>query len=126
MSIGYNCIRGITELNNTMYTAAAYVSQLVGANKLPKIKKEPWWKRRLEGKLKELSRDLDFVNNLLEKRNIKKKHKDRLERRYNVRRKKLEIVREEIKQRIKAVGAKIKRFNSRINQYQQNQLFVNN
>ena len=29
-----------------------------------------------EGKLKELSRDLDFVNNLLEKRNIKKKQKD--------------------------------------------------
>ena len=74
-------IRNLTELNNTMYAAAAYVTELVGANKLPKTKKEPWWKRRLEGKLKELRRDLDFVNNLLEKRNIKKKHKDRLERR---------------------------------------------
>ena len=31
-----------------------------------------------------------------------------------------------MKQRIKAVGAKIKRFNSRINQYQQNRMFVNN
>ena len=69
-------IRNLTELNNTMYAAAAYVTELVGANKLPKTKKEPWWKRRLEGKLKELSRDLDFVNNLLEKRNITKKHKD--------------------------------------------------
>ena len=69
-------IRNLTELNNTMYAAAAYVTELVGANKLPKTKKELWWKRRLEGKLKELSRDLDFVNNLLEKRNIKKKHKD--------------------------------------------------
>ena len=29
-----------------------------------------------EGKLKELSRDLDFVNNLLEKRNIKKQKDD--------------------------------------------------
>ena len=74
-------IRNLTELNNTMYAAAAYVTELVEANKLPKTKKEPWWKRRLEGKLKELRRDLDFVNNLLEKRNIKKKHKDRLERR---------------------------------------------
>ena len=69
-------IRNLTELNNTMYAAAAYVTELVGANKLPKTKKELWWKRRLEGKLKELSRDLDFVNNLLEKRNITKKHKD--------------------------------------------------
>ena len=66
------------------------------------------------------------MNNLLEKRNIKKKHKDRLEKRYNIRRKRLNIVREEMKQRIKALGAKIKRFNSRINQYQQNRMFVKN
>ena len=45
-------------------------------------KKEPWWKRWLDGKLKELNRDLDFVNILLEKRNIKKKHKDRLKKKY--------------------------------------------
>ena len=31
-----------------------------------------------------------------------------------------------MKQRIKAAGEKIKRFNSRINQYQQNRMFVNN
>ena len=31
-----------------------------------------------------------------------------------------------MKQRIKALGAKIKRFNSRINQYQQNRMFVKN
>ena len=97
------------------------------ANKLPKAKKEPWQKRRLERKLKELSRDLDFVNNLLEKRNIKKKHKYRLERKYNIQKKKrLKIVREEMKPQIKAVGAKIKRFNSRTNQFQQNRMFVNN
>ena len=32
-------IRNLTELNNTMYTVAAYASELVAANKLPKIKK---------------------------------------------------------------------------------------
>ena len=52
-------IRNLTELNNIMYAAAAYITELVGANKLPRAKKEPWWKRRLEGKLKELSQDLD-------------------------------------------------------------------
>ena len=121
--------QNLTELNKTIYGDTAYITELVEANKLPKTKKEPWWKRPLEGKLKELCRDLDFGNSLLEKRNIKKKHKDgkkRLERRYNIQRKRLNIVREEIKQRIKAVGAKIKRFNSRINQYQQNRMFVNN
>ena len=35
-------IRNLTELNNTMYAGAAYVTELVGANKLPKTKKEPW------------------------------------------------------------------------------------
>ena len=59
-----------------MDASAAYFSELVGANKLPKTKKEPWWKRQLEGKLKKLNQDLGFVNILLEKRNIKKKHKD--------------------------------------------------
>ena len=88
---------------------------MIGANKLPKTKKEPRCKRRFERKLKELSRDLDFVDNLLEKKNIKKNKKDRLERKYNIRRK-----------RIKTVREKIKRFNSRINQYQQNSMFVNN
>ena len=119
-------IRNLTELKNTTYAAAAYISELVGANKLQKTKKVYWWKRRLEGKLKELSRDLDFVNILLEQRNLKKKHKDRVEKKYNIRRKRLNIVREEMKQRIKAVGAKIERFNSEINQYQQNSMFVNN
>ena len=71
---------------------------MLGANELPNTKKETWWKRRFEEKLKELSQDLDFVDNLIEKRNIKKKHEDRLERRYNIRRKRRNIVREEMKQ----------------------------
>ena len=90
-----------------LIAAAAYVSELVGANQLPKTTKGPWWKRRLEGKLKELSRDLDFMSNLPEKRKIKKKYKDRLERKYSIRRKRLNVVREEMKQQIKTVGVKI-------------------
>ena len=66
-------ICNLTELSNNMYAVAAYVSELAGADKLPKTEKEPWWKRRLERKVKELSQDLDFVNNLLEKIKIKKK-----------------------------------------------------
>ena len=62
------------------------------------ITKEPWWKRRLEENLRKLSRDLDFVNNLLGKTNIKKKQKDRLERKYDIQRKRLNIVRETMMQ----------------------------
>ena len=32
-------IQNLTELSNTIYAAAAYVTELVGANKLPKTKK---------------------------------------------------------------------------------------
>ena len=31
-------IRNLTELNNAMYAGAAYVTELVGTNKLPKTK----------------------------------------------------------------------------------------
>ena len=88
-------------LNNTIYAAAAYGTELVGANNFQRLKKEPWWKRRLEGKLKELSQDLDFVSKIVEKRNIKREHKDRMERRNNIRRKRLNTVREDMKQTIR-------------------------
>ena len=63
-------LRNLTELNDTMYAVTAYVTEQVGANKLLKTKKKLKCKRRLEKTLKELNRDLDFVNNLLEERNI--------------------------------------------------------
>ena len=50
--------------------------------------------------MKELNRDLDSLNSLFEKRSIEKKHKDRLDGKYKIRRKRLNIVREEMKQRI--------------------------
>ena len=65
------------------------------------------------------------MRNLFEKRNIKKKNKDRLGRRYNIRRKRLNIVKEEMKKQIKVVGAKNKRLICQINQYQQNPMFAN-
>ena len=67
-------IRDFTELIKTIYAAAVYVSELVRANKLPKTKKT--LVEETERKLKELSRDLHFLNNLLENRNIKNKHND--------------------------------------------------
>ena len=42
-------VPNLTELSNTIYTAAACFSELVRANKLPKTNKELLWKRRLEG-----------------------------------------------------------------------------
>ena len=108
-----------------MCTSAAYVSKLVGTNKSLK-KKELCWKRWLEERLKQLNRNLGFVNMLFEKKMIKKKYKDRLEIKCNIQRKKVNIFRKEMKQQIKDIAANSKRYKSRINQYQQNWIFVNN
>ena len=107
-------ILNLTELNNTTYAAQHMFLNWLELTNFQRQKMEPWWERRVDGKLNELKRDLDLVNSLLEKRNIKKKHKVRLERKYNIRRKRLGIAREEMKERIKAVavGAKIKRLNN--------------
>ena len=63
---------------------------------------------------------------LFEKKMIKKKYKDRLEIKCNIQRKKVNIFRKEMKQQIKDIAANSKRYKSRINQYQQNWIFVNN
>ena len=76
---------------------------------------EPWWKRRMEAHVKQLNKDLGHINSLIERKNIKKKHEDGLERRYKMKQKGLPETREEIKERITAKNNKIKRYQSRIN-----------
>ena len=46
--------------------------------KQSQIGKKPWWKRRLESQVKELNKDLQRLNALLESRKMKKKHQDNL------------------------------------------------
>ena len=80
----------------------------------------------MEAQVAQLNKDLGYINTLIEKKNIKKKHKDVLERKYNIKRRGLPVTREEIKENIKAKNNKIKRYQSRIYQYQQNCTFKNN
>ena len=60
-----------------------------------------------------MNQDLGRINTLLEKKPIKKKHSERLQRKYNMKMKGLKVVREEIKQRIKAKVGKITRYQNR-------------
>ena len=50
----------------------------------------------------------------------------RVERKFNVKRKVAEVVQEEVRQRLVAVGAKLERYDNRTEQYRQNQLFESN
>ena len=76
---------------------------------------EPWWKRRMEVQVKQLNKDLGHINTLTERKNIKKKHKDEMERRYKFKRRGLPVTREQFKEIIKAKNNKIKIYQSRIN-----------
>ena len=71
-------------------------------------------------------KDLGHINTLVEGKNIKKKRKDGLKRRYKMKRRGLPVTRKEIKENFKAKNKKIKRYQSGINQHQQNRTFKNN
>ena len=124
--IGKIQARNITETNKLIYAGAYAVSDMVGMIKPKTEKKEPWWKRRLEGQVKQMRRDLGFINKLIEKKKVKKKWRKILDTKYKIQKKKLTVVQEEIKQRIVAKQQKIKRYQNHINQFQQNRTFKNN
>ena len=97
-------------------------------------RKELMWKRRLQNKVKELRKDLSQLEALKDKdiNNFRHwerinnfRHWERLERKYSIRVKRLNVVIEELKQRITAIAAKVRRYQGRVDSYKQNRLFEN-
>ena len=87
------------------------------------MRKEPWWKRRLTNQIEQMRKDLSRIERLKSGHPIKNRYKDDLQRKYWLKEKGLNHVKEEIKQRVKAKAAKIKRYDERIKQFRENQLF---
>ena len=114
----------ITTTNDLMYAAAVIVSENLGLTREPiKVRKEPWWKRRLTNQIEQMRKDLSRIERLKSGHPIKNRYKDDLQRKYWLKEKGLNHVKEEIKQRVKAKAAKIKRYDERIKQFRENQLF---
>ena len=65
----------------------------------------------------EASKDKDISNS---------RHCERLERKYSIRGKRLNVVIKELKQRITAIAATVTRYQGQIDSYRQNRLFENN
>ena len=65
------------------------------------------WKRRLQNKIKEFKEGLSQLEGSKDK-DIR--HWERLERKYSIRVKRLNVVIEELKQRISAIAAKVRRY----------------
>ena len=85
------------------------------------------WKRRLQNKIKELrKKNLRQLEASKDKDISNFRHWERLERKYSIRVKRLNVVIEELKQRITAIAAKVRRYQGRVDSYRQHRLFENN
>ena len=78
------------------------------------------WKR-LQNKFKELRKDLSQLEDISNLR-----HWERLERKYSIRVKRMNVVIEELKHRITAIAVKVRRYQGQVDSYRQNRLFENN
>ena len=117
----------ITKTNELIYAAAFVVTNRLGV-KIDKVagRKESMWKRRLQNKIKELRKDLSQLEAPKDKDISNFRHWERFERKYSIRVKILNVVIEDLKQRITAIAAKVRRYQGRIDSYRQNRLFGNN
>ena len=111
----------ITKNNKLFYAGAVAATNRLGV-KIDKVngRKEPIWKRMLQNKIKELSKDLSqlYISNF--------RYWERLERKYSIRVKRLNVVIEELTQRITAIAAKVGGYQGRVDNNRQNRIFENN
>ena len=109
------------------YAGAFVVTNRLGV-RINKVtgRKEPTWKRRLQNKIKDLRKDLSQLEASKDKGISNFRHWKRLQRKYSIRVKRLNVVIEELKQRITAIAVKVRRYQGRVDSYRKNRLFQNN
>ena len=117
----------ITKTNELFYAGAVVVTNRLGVkiNKASE-RKEPMWRRRLQNKIKELRNDLGQLESAKDKEVSNVRHWQTLERKYIIRVKTLGVVIEELRQRIVAIAAKVRRYQERVDRFRQNIMFQNN
>ena len=118
-----------THCRNVIQAAMKIVGEEVGMKKSnAKKKKEPFWKRRILTDISRLRTDQRRIEAWFAGRwkNDKNKEKDWLDQKYGLRRKGFTLVMEELKQRITAKATKVKQYDNRIKQFQDNRNFETN
>ena len=93
------------------YAGAVVVTNRLGV-KIDEVagRKEPMWKRRLQNKIKELRKDLSQVETSKDKDIGNCRHRERLEGKKSIRVKRMNVANDELKQRITAIAAKVRRY----------------
>ena len=116
----------ISEINKLIICGALVTCKLLGMKDLQKKQQEPHWKRRIEQKINSLRKDVSLIVRWKNGSLSKGTQKERLDRMYQVKKKGFKRVAEELKQRITAKAATVKRYTDRVSQYKQNRLFQSN
>ena len=95
---------------------AVVVTNRLGV-KIDKVagRKEPMWKRRLQNKIKELRKVLSQVERSKDISNFR--HRERLEGKKSIRVKRMNVANDELKQRITAIAAKVRRYQEWVDSY---------
>ena len=112
-AIEYFKSKNITEANDLIKAASVWVAEQTGLKKRDyREKSGPRWKRRIEGDIKKLRQDVNLLTRALrgELGSMKKQKMKQLYEKYRVNRKGLKTVIEELKQRMLAKSAKVKRY----------------
>ena len=117
--------KNITQTNNLIKAASVWVADKLGLKKYEGGKKDPWWKRRIEGDIKQLIKDINMLERVTKDQigACKEGKLNLVEEKYRVKRKGLTPVIEELKQRISEKAAQIARYEQRIHKYRINRLF---
>ena len=117
----------ITKTDELFYAGAVALTKRFGV-KIDKVAwtKEPMRKKRLQNKIKELKKDLSQLEASKDKDISNFRHWKTLERKYSTIVKTFNVVIEELKQRITAIAANVRRYKGRVDSYRQNRLFENN
>ena len=122
-----NLKHSITKTNELFYAGAAVVTNRLGVNiNKSAERKEPMCRKKLQNKIKVLRKDLSQSKASKDKEFSNLRHWQKLERKYSIGVKPLGVVIEELKQRILAIAAKVRRYQDRVDRFRQNRLFQNN
>ena len=112
-AIKYFKSKNITETNDLIKAARVWLAEQIGLKKRDyREKNEPRWKRRIEGDITKLRQDVNLLTRDL-KGELGSKNKQKMKElyeKYRVRKKGLKTVNEEIKKRMLAKSAKVKRY----------------
>ena len=117
----------ITETNIVLRAAGNVVAEMVGHKTMnPKENKTPLRRRGILEKQKALRKNLGQLSRMKRNELQNEGTKSKFEKKYRIEEKGIVVVHEEVHQRLVATGAKLERYDNRIEQCRQNCLFESN